>query len=129
VALYVSAFTCQMVLREGSIHSAIRMVDKVKVSIPPGLDPAIIIPQEINCLVQVRAEENTTVTVAFSVLRPNNSRSETQSAAPMDIKAGVTGATIHLIIKFDAAIHGLWWIDIYANDTVAIRVPFQVDLD
>ena len=128
MAIYVSGWVCQDVLRESSgIYSAIRLADQISIRLPRDATPenTSIPPAVTHALISYRSEEPEEFTSTVQLMAPSGKRGLPRTET---IKTG-GGSQGHLsdaTLVLDPWQDGLWWFDIFVNTEIKLRIPVRV---
>jgi hypothetical protein len=132
-----AAFLCEKILQENDgVQSFIRVVERFNVPIlpklPPGvqLPPGVIINQLLQCFLVVSIKAGTTSGGKYHMFlqlnKPDGSQLPKNSFDVFlngDNENGVTAVTP---IAMPQPEEGLYWFDIYFEETLLTRVPLRV---
>ena len=131
MAIYTSGFICQWALEEkDGVLSAFRIIDRIEVDIPTGVPPgAIVIATQVACFAVLffKSDAPEELEVVFTAIAPNGERIRPQNFK-IRTGGGSHGHQMRIGMNFDPRNIGLWWIEIFVNGKVALKMPLSLVL-
>lgn len=123
------AVICEKVLREADgVLSAIRMIDRVIVSITQGQAPAEMPPLPINLTALLMFKSGFArgpYTVRIKSISPSH-RELSSVELPILLEGEDRGANLVLNLGFQAQEEGLYWFEVSLLDTLVTKMPLRV---
>jgi hypothetical protein len=125
-----AAFFCEKVIedKEG-VLSAIRIVDRV-INTAVGLDtPTAMPPMPVALTLVITLKSGAAkgrLDVRIAVERPSGLQSDLASALSVVLEGDDRGANLVMNLALTMTEEGLYWFDVYVEETLATRVPLRI---
>ena len=125
----IASILCAQVLEEkdGSL-SAIRIADRLLVDRP---DSSLLINQaipvaSIQGLFVMRGDESGDHTFQVKIISPTGKELQEGEKLQIRLEGPSKGMNLNSRLLLEIREEGLYWIDVYLNDEVSVRVPLEV---
>lgn len=120
------ACICEKVVKEGSVYSAINIVDTVTVTIPPGGESTPSV--EFNILVGLKSGDvKGKSELSMKVHRPSGKPVVKEPGPwPILLNGGEHGMLVHGKILLPATEFGLFWFDVIWNGRKLTSIPLKL---
>jgi len=135
VALYTSGFVCQSVLQEKDANdlspgvlSAIRILDRVVVNIPPPTQQglAFVLPTAHCVALVIFKSDSPEEFDAILTVQDPSGQPKGNSLYRCKTGGGVLGHVLKIDVLLDSNLPGLWYIDVSVKDKRVLRIPVEV---
>jgi hypothetical protein len=124
----VATFCERLLVEEGGVITAVRIVDTYNIQIPPNA-PEAVPGVEIHGLITLRSGDVVGERTISLVM--HNPQGERQILSPeggwrMTFKGGENGVNIRLQFMLGVKNYGLCWFDVVCDDEVLTRIPLML---